>query len=209
MFCLYGIRQPRDWTISFGQGPSTAVFPRTGYSHGGTLTGFGSTGCSHDETHTDFLVQDLASAGLPGRDAAATGLDGTFCSGFGHRGNKMGGMQPQRDSTDCFGRGPSGTPAAAEPAGGATGRPSDPADPTPTDSWPEASAAASPAVGAASSLAAGAATSLATASLVFLLNVGQGRVCRLLGARTSLGSPISRLQPGVSLTDFFFMEPTF
>ena len=35
-----------------------------------------------------FFVRGPATAGLPGRDAATTGLDGIFCTGSGHRGTR-------------------------------------------------------------------------------------------------------------------------
>ena len=134
------------------------------------MTGFDSTGCSHDGTQRDLLY------GIrPPRDSP-------------------GGRQPRRDSTGFSGSAPRCTRAAAEPAGVATKRPSGPAGPTPTDSQPAGGAATSLAASAVTSLAAGAATSLAAASLVFVLCRSGPCVCRLLRDRMSLGSLISNTQ---------------
>ena len=110
---------------------------------------------------TGFYVRNPATAGLPGRVAATTGPDGMF---------------DESNVLELYSV-PRCVPAAAEPAGGATGRPSDAEGPTLMDPWPTARAAAS--------LASGVATSLAAASLGFFY-VGHSRVCVSSAPRSDL-----------------------
>ena len=53
LFCLYGTRQTRDWTIFFVRGSGPAVFP--------------GTGCSHDGIQRDFLYVIRPPRDSPGR----------------------------------------------------------------------------------------------------------------------------------------------